>query len=105
MFHPRARSNTKFRAPSHELPNGIDPRPSGWSSLNYAQKRDFMLGHERKHVNNYRLWYNARKFRIETFEMLIYPNKQGCEQRASILVQENMQWFQKYDDEINHVDW
>jgi len=65
------------------------PTPSNWNSMNYEQKKAHTLAHERQHLQAYKDWHSKRRWRIEGFEMLLYPSKQECDQRGAILVQEN----------------
>ena len=83
-----------------------DPTPPDWSAWDYTRKRANSLAHERRHVSNFRNWYDRRRSAIEAFEQLVYPTKQGCDQRAANLKLENeTQWRQKYTNESNHVGW
>ena len=83
-----------------------DPAPDNWAEMSFKEKRQNTIEHERKHVTAYEKWYDARKFRIEGSEQLVYPDESQCLQRANLMIKENSDGFEQLEqDEIDHKGW
>jgi hypothetical protein len=77
-------------------------------SWTVKQKRNFVEGHERKHVNAYKKWFTERSRVVESlYESKANNTEAECIALGKIVEKENEeQWFDLYMvKENNHENW
>jgi hypothetical protein len=84
------------------------PVPADYMSWTVKQKRNFVEGHERKHVNAYKKWFTERSRVVESlYESKANNTEAECIALGKIVEKENEeQWFDLYMvKENNHENW